>query len=214
MVMLHWTFFCSSYSGPSDTNHASLQSSSCETPQLLLSPVVCPAYSRTRLLPKLARAQSFNLLCVRSLPLTSRLNKYISTTDPIIQASWPKLGVTWRNVLRPSATKQNQVTFVPEREFHDSKYASMTLNEVSLSSLLISLAIFRALAMECRRDINLLSLSLIASVDCTLASVPSDLEITARAASVVCCPLVHHFVLFLIFSLSSSRHGPRIQTAN
>lgn len=52
-------------------------------------------------------------------------------------------------------------------------------------SLLISLSILRALATECRRDIALLSPSLISSVECTLGSVPSDLEVVARAASVV-----------------------------
>lgn len=52
------------------------------------------------------------------------------------------------------------------------------------ASLLISLLIFRALATECRRDIALLSPSLIAAVDVTLAAVPQDLEVVARAASV------------------------------
>ncbi|KAF8914044.1 hypothetical protein CPB84DRAFT_1758234 [Gymnopilus junonius] len=54
----------------------------------------------------------------------------------------------------------------------------------SRASLLISLSIFRSLATECRRDIALLSPSLIASVDFTLNLVPSDLEVIARAASV------------------------------
>ncbi|KDR83599.1 hypothetical protein GALMADRAFT_219420 [Galerina marginata CBS 339.88] len=54
----------------------------------------------------------------------------------------------------------------------------------SRASLLISLSIFRSLATECRRDIALLSPSLIGSVDFTLVSVPSDLEVVARAASV------------------------------
>lgn len=53
------------------------------------------------------------------------------------------------------------------------------------SSLLISHAILRSLVTECRRDIALLSSSLIGSIDCTLNSVPSDLEVVARAASVV-----------------------------
>ncbi|KAK0490852.1 hypothetical protein IW261DRAFT_1547151 [Armillaria novae-zelandiae] len=52
------------------------------------------------------------------------------------------------------------------------------------ASLLITLAIFRALATECRRDIALLSPSLVASVDAALSSVPSDIEVVARAASV------------------------------
>lgn len=53
-------------------------------------------------------------------------------------------------------------------------------------SLLISLSIFRSLATECRRDIALLSPSLVGSVNATLTAVPSDLEVLARAASVVC----------------------------
>ncbi|KAF4619447.1 hypothetical protein D9613_005352 [Agrocybe pediades] len=54
----------------------------------------------------------------------------------------------------------------------------------SRASLLMSLSIFRALATECRRDIALLSPSLIGAVDCTLCAFPSDLEVIARAASV------------------------------
>ncbi|PPQ83283.1 hypothetical protein CVT25_004022 [Psilocybe cyanescens] len=54
----------------------------------------------------------------------------------------------------------------------------------SRASLLISLSIFRSLATECRRDIALLSPPLIGSVDYTLSSILSDLEVTARAASV------------------------------
>ncbi|TFK43401.1 hypothetical protein BDQ12DRAFT_674918 [Crucibulum laeve] len=54
----------------------------------------------------------------------------------------------------------------------------------SRASLLISLSILRSLATECRRDIVLLSPSLIASVSVTLSSFFSDLEILARAATV------------------------------
>jgi len=43
----------------------------------------------------------------------------------------------------------------------------------------------KALATECRRDISLLSASLVASVDITLSALPSDLEVMARTASVV-----------------------------
>lgn len=53
------------------------------------------------------------------------------------------------------------------------------------SSLLISLAIFKALATECRRDISLLSSSLLSSVNATLTALRTDLEVAARAASVV-----------------------------
>ncbi|ESK94402.1 cellular morphogenesis-related protein [Moniliophthora roreri MCA 2997] len=52
------------------------------------------------------------------------------------------------------------------------------------SSLLISLAILRSLVTECRRDIHLLSPSLITSVEATLDASSNDLEISARAASV------------------------------
>ncbi|KAF9534181.1 hypothetical protein CPB83DRAFT_866446 [Crepidotus variabilis] len=57
-------------------------------------------------------------------------------------------------------------------------------NTKSRASLLISLSIFRSLATECRRDIALLSPPLIGAVDCTLASLPSDLEVVTRAATV------------------------------
>ncbi|KAJ7765021.1 hypothetical protein DFH07DRAFT_811164 [Mycena maculata] len=52
------------------------------------------------------------------------------------------------------------------------------------TSLLITLAIFRSLATECRRDIALISPPLVASIGATLAAVPGDLEVVARAASV------------------------------
>ncbi|KAI0320684.1 hypothetical protein OF83DRAFT_1238625 [Amylostereum chailletii] len=51
------------------------------------------------------------------------------------------------------------------------------------ASLLISLAIMRALATECRRDIPLLTPSLLSAVDATLAALPSDLEVSAKAAT-------------------------------
>jgi hypothetical protein len=54
------------------------------------------------------------------------------------------------------------------------------------SSLLITLAIFKALVTECRRDISLLSPSLISSIHVALSALPSDLEVSAKAASVVC----------------------------
>ncbi|KAF8812578.1 hypothetical protein BYT27DRAFT_7183025 [Phlegmacium glaucopus] len=54
----------------------------------------------------------------------------------------------------------------------------------SKASLLTSLSIFRSLATECGRDIDLLSPSLVGSVNATLTAIPSDLEVLARAASV------------------------------
>ncbi|EIN10313.1 hypothetical protein PUNSTDRAFT_112183 [Punctularia strigosozonata HHB-11173 SS5] len=56
-------------------------------------------------------------------------------------------------------------------------------NMRSRASLLITLTIFRALATECRRDITLLSAALVTAVDDTLSSLSSDLEVSARAAS-------------------------------
>ncbi|KAH7887618.1 hypothetical protein F5I97DRAFT_1951639 [Phlebopus sp. FC_14] len=52
------------------------------------------------------------------------------------------------------------------------------------ASLLITLAIVRALAIECRRDLSLLSHSLLFCLKTTLDSLSSDREICARAASV------------------------------
>lgn len=52
------------------------------------------------------------------------------------------------------------------------------------ASLLITLSIIRALATECRRDITLVSPSLVSCVDITLEALPADLEVVARAASV------------------------------
>ncbi|KAJ7582262.1 hypothetical protein C8J56DRAFT_1056416 [Mycena floridula] len=77
-------------------------------------------------------------------------------------------------------------------------------------SLLISLAIFRFLATECRHNIALLSLSLMASLEATLSAFPSDMEAAARAATVV-----NHCVMFLIEQLTDldtssqpGRHTP------
>jgi hypothetical protein len=76
----------------------------------------------------------------------------------------------------------------------------------------MTLSIFRALATECRRDIALLSPSLMSSVKETLDVIPTDLEVVVRAASLVRVsttvrsPDVHniHF---------SSRLGPLIPMA-
>jgi hypothetical protein len=52
-------------------------------------------------------------------------------------------------------------------------------------SLLITLSIYKSLVNECRRDISQLSASLISSVNAALNALPSDLELAAKAASVV-----------------------------
>lgn len=53
----------------------------------------------------------------------------------------------------------------------------------SRASLLISLSIFKALATECRRDISLLTPSLLASIGTVLSTFPSDIEVSAKAAN-------------------------------
>ncbi|KAH7931244.1 hypothetical protein BV22DRAFT_1027474 [Leucogyrophana mollusca] len=65
-------------------------------------------------------------------------------------------------------------------ECHKAQYA----NTRARASLLITLAILRALAVECRRDISLLSPSLVACLRITLDTLSSDLEVCARTASV------------------------------
>ncbi|KAH9899994.1 hypothetical protein C8Q73DRAFT_681619 [Cubamyces lactineus] len=57
-------------------------------------------------------------------------------------------------------------------------------NTRARASLLITLSIFKALATECRRDMPLLSPSLLSSVNVALSSLSADLEIAARAATV------------------------------
>ncbi|KAF8272538.1 hypothetical protein EI94DRAFT_1796139 [Lactarius quietus] len=56
-------------------------------------------------------------------------------------------------------------------------------NPRSRASLLISLSIFKALATECRRDISLLTPSLLASISTVLSAFPSDIEVSAKAAN-------------------------------
>ncbi|THH15379.1 hypothetical protein EW146_g5089 [Bondarzewia mesenterica] len=56
-------------------------------------------------------------------------------------------------------------------------------NARSRASLLISLSILRALITECRRDVSLLTPSLLAAVDVTLEGFSSDLEVSAKVAS-------------------------------
>lgn len=55
-----------------------------------------------------------------------------------------------------------------------------------IRTLLITLSIYKSLVNECRRDISQLSAALISSVNTALNSLPSDLEVAAKAASVVC----------------------------
>ncbi|KAG1815553.1 uncharacterized protein BJ212DRAFT_1357221 [Suillus subaureus] len=63
---------------------------------------------------------------------------------------------------------------------HKAQYG----NTRARASLLITLSVLRALAVECRRDISLLSPALVACLKVTLDSLSSDLEVVARAASV------------------------------
>lgn len=54
-----------------------------------------------------------------------------------------------------------------------------------IRTLLITLSIYKSLVNECRRDISQLSAALISSVNTALNALPSDLELAAKAASVV-----------------------------
>ncbi|CAL1700936.1 unnamed protein product [Somion occarium] len=80
--------------------------------------------------------------------------------------------------------KINKLSGELERRVRTDCRKAQAGNLRARASLLISLAIFKALAMECRRDISLLSSSLLASVNATLSALRSDLEVAARAASV------------------------------
>ncbi|KAL4076113.1 hypothetical protein J3A83DRAFT_4089467 [Scleroderma citrinum] len=57
-------------------------------------------------------------------------------------------------------------------------------NSRARASLRITLAILRTLAVECRRDISLLSPTLVSCLRITLDTMSSDLDVCARAASV------------------------------
>ena len=61
----------------------------------------------------------------------------------------------------------------------------LNADDDAISTLLITLAILKALATECRRDISLLSSSLLGSISVTLSTLSADLEVAARAGSVV-----------------------------
>ena len=78
-------------------------------------------------------------------------------------------------------------------------------------SLLITLYIFKALAAECRRDIALLTSFLVSAVNTTLSALLSDLEVVARAATVVCAPNDVSAIL-IMYLPHSLQHGQPIQT--
>ncbi len=82
----------------------------------------------------------------------------------------------------------------------------------SRSTLLVSLAVLRALAIECRRDIRLLSVPLMSCIDTTLSTIPEDLEVVARAASVV-RTLACLLVVTSVSRLASLQRGRHIPTA-
>ncbi|KAH6915314.1 hypothetical protein BKA70DRAFT_1093726 [Coprinopsis sp. MPI-PUGE-AT-0042] len=80
--------------------------------------------------------------------------------------------------------KLNKIGTELERRIRVEAKKAKAGNLRSRASLLISLAIVRALAIECRRDIALIAPALIASVDISLEAIPQDLEVVARLASV------------------------------
>ncbi|KAJ3014098.1 hypothetical protein NUW54_g1393 [Trametes sanguinea] len=80
--------------------------------------------------------------------------------------------------------KMNKLgTELEKRVKTDTKKAAAG-NTRARAALLITLAIFKALATECRRDMSLLSPSLLSSINITLSSLSADLELAARAATV------------------------------
>lgn len=80
--------------------------------------------------------------------------------------------------------KINKVSAELEKRVKAESRKSQAGNIRSRASLLITLAIFKALATECRRDMSLLSSSLLSCVHIALLALPSDLELAARTASV------------------------------
>ncbi|KAH8105952.1 hypothetical protein BXZ70DRAFT_886723 [Cristinia sonorae] len=80
--------------------------------------------------------------------------------------------------------KINKLTSELERRVRVDCKKAQAGNLRARATLLITLAILKALATECRRDISLLSSSLLGSISVTLSSLTEDLEVVARAASV------------------------------
>lgn len=62
-------------------------------------------------------------------------------------------------------------------------------------TLLVSLNIFKALVTECRRNLSLLSAALISSLDAVLEALPDDLEVAAKAATVVSILIIFNSLL-------------------
>jgi hypothetical protein len=58
-------------------------------------------------------------------------------------------------------------------------------------TLLVTLSIFKAVVSECKRDLSLLASHPLAAVDTTLGLLSADLEVAARAASLVCHRCLH-----------------------
>jgi hypothetical protein len=64
-------------------------------------------------------------------------------------------------------------------------YTEHNIDSIPPSSLLITLSILKQLATDCKRDLTLFSTAVMASVKASLVALPDDLEVAARAASVV-----------------------------
>jgi hypothetical protein len=105
--------------------------------------------------------------------------------------------------------KHRTETLDRARTFAPCQLSGRIADLSSRSSLLVTLAIYKALATECRRDISLLSPTLLSSLDITLAALPSDLEICVRAASVVSRATNCRAATSI---LNSSPSGPRTPT--
>ncbi|EIW82325.1 hypothetical protein CONPUDRAFT_164944 [Coniophora puteana RWD-64-598 SS2] len=80
--------------------------------------------------------------------------------------------------------KINKLGSELEKRIKSDSHKAQAGNARARASLLINLAILRDLAVECRREISLLSPSLVASIKNALDALLTDLEVSARAASV------------------------------
>ncbi|KAJ8523545.1 hypothetical protein ONZ45_g118 [Pleurotus djamor] len=109
----------------------------------------------------------------------SRLTYYAYGT--LYYAAQPLLKIVNRSN-HPS--KVNKLALELEKRLKVECKKAQQGNTRTRVSLLISLSIFRSLAIECRRDIHLISPPLISSINATLNALPTDLEVVARAASV------------------------------
>jgi hypothetical protein len=72
------------------------------------------------------------------------------------------------------------------REIAKTRSGSSSGSSKHRNSLLITLALLKTLAMECRQEISVLTPHLLRTAEGLLQSFPTDLELLVRAAGLVC----------------------------